>query len=114
MKTQIFSILVFGSLRYCRASSAQHARRIFARSLNAERPEGAREVRVSLEQVRYTGRIVPDQLGAIGYDAEVKRMPQRFRDDTAGESYMSAENVKDAKSDEAVKNAESIVSAYFD
>lgn len=114
MKTQIFSILVFGNLRYCRASSAQQARRIFARSLNADRPEGAREIRVSIDQVRFVGRIVPASVGVVGYDAEVKRMPQRFRDDTAGESYMSAENVKDAKSDEAVKNAEAIVSAYFD
>lgn len=114
MKTAIFSILAFGNLRYCRAENAQQARRIFARSINADRPEGAREVRVSIEQVRYIGQIVPAQLGAVGYDQEVKRPPQRFRDETIGESYMNAENTRDAESDKAVKNAESIISAYFD
>ena len=114
MKTQIFSILVFGSLRFARASSAQQARRIFARSLNADRPEGAREVRVSIDQVRFIGRMLPENLGAIGYDRECNRMPQRFRDETEGESYMSADNIRDAESDKSVKNAEAIVSAYFD
>ena len=114
MKTQIFSILVFGSLRFARAQDAQHARRIFARSLNADRPEGSRDVRVSLAQVRYVGTITPAQLGAKGYDTECNRMPQRFRDEMAGESYMNAENVRDAKADTAVRNAESIISAYFD
>lgn len=114
MKTAIFSILVYGNLRYCRAQSAQQARRIFARSINAERAEGEREVRISIDQVRFIGRIVPAQLGAIGYDRECNRMPQRFRDETEGESYMSADNIRDAESDKAVKNAESIISAYFD
>ena len=113
MKTAIFSMLAFGSLRFARAQDAQHARRIFARSINAARPEGSREVRISLSQVRYVGTILPEQIGAVGYDTECKRMPQRFRDDTAGESYMSAENARDAKADESVKNAESIVAAYF-
>jgi len=114
MKTNIYSILVFGSLRYARASNAQQARRIFARSLNADRPEGARAIRVSVEQVRYVGSMLPDHVGAAGYDRECNRMPQRFRDETEGESYMSVENVKDAKADSAVRNAEAIVSAYFD
>lgn len=107
-------MLAFGSIRYARASSAQQARRIFARSLNADRPDGARAIRVSLDQIRYVGSMLPAHLGAKGYDEEVKRMPQRFRDETAGESYMSVENVKDAKADSAVKNAEAIISAYFD
>ena len=107
-------MLVFGNLRYARASNAQQARRIFARSINADRPKDAREIRVSIDQVRYVGTITPANLGAIGYDAEVKRPPQRFRDETSGESYMSVENVKDAKADSAVKNAEAIISAYFD
>lgn len=113
MKTQIYSMLAFGSMRYARAQDAQHARRIFARSLNADRPEGARAIRISLEQVRYVGTMLPENIGAVGYDAECKRMPQRFRDDTVGESYMSANNVREAKADESVKNAESIVAAYF-
>lgn len=107
-------MLAFGSMRYARASSAQQARRIFARSLNADRPEGARAVRVSIDQVRYVGTMLPGNIGAAGYDRECNRMPQRFRDETAGESYMSVENVKDAKADSAVRNAEAIVSAYFD
>lgn len=106
-------MLAFGSLRFARAQDAQHARRIFARSINADRPEGARAIRVSIDQVRYVGTMLPQHIGATGYDQEVKRMPQRFRDDTASESYMSAENIKDAKADETVKNAESIISAYF-
>jgi hypothetical protein len=114
MKTKIFSMPAFGSMRYARASSAQQARRIFARSLNADRPEGARAVRVSIDQVRYVGTMLPSNIGAAGYDRECNRMPQRFRDETAGESYMSVENVKDAKADSAVRNAEAIVSAYFD
>ena len=114
MKTQIYSMLAFGSMRYCRAQDAQQARRIFARSINADRPKDSREIRVSLEQVRYVGSMLPEHVGAKGYDEECKRMPQRFRDDTAGESYMSTENIKDAKADNAVKNAESIISAYFD
>lgn len=114
MKTQIYSMLAFGSMRYARAENAQQARRIFARSINADRKESDQPIRVSIEQVRYVGRIVPDQLGAIGYDKECNRMPQRFRDETEGESYMSADNLRDAKADEAVKNAESIVAAYFD
>ena len=113
MKTAIFSMLAFGSLRYARAQDAQHARRIFARSINAARPEGSREVRISLSQVRYVGTMLPEHIGAAGYDKESKRIPQRFRDETLGESYMSAENVRDAKADESVKNAESIISAYF-
>lgn len=113
MKTKIFSMLAFGAMRYARAQDAQHARRIFARSLNASRPEGSRELRVSVEQVRYVGTMLPDSIGATGYDMECKRMPQRFRDETAGESYMNADNIRDAKADETVKNAESIVAAYF-
>ena len=58
--------------------------------------------------------ITPASLGAAGYDAECNRPPQRFRDEMAGESYMNAENIRDAKADSAVKNAESIISAYFD
>lgn len=114
MKTNIYSILVFGSLRYARASNAQQARRIFARSINADRPKDSREIRVSIDQVRYVGTITPANLGAKGYDEEVKRPPQRFRDETSGESYMSVENTRDAESDKAVKNAEAIISAYFD
>ena len=114
MKTQIFSILVFGSLRFARASSAQQARRIFARSINADLPKGSRAVRVSIEQIRYVGTMLPAHIGAKGYDDACKRMPQRFKDETEGESYMSAENARDAKADETVKNAEAIVSAYFD
>lgn len=114
MKTKIFSMLAFGSMRYARAQDAQHARRIFARSLNADLPDGAREIRVSIDQVRYVGTITPAHLGVKGYDQACNRMPQRFRDETAGESYMSVENVKDAKADSAVKNAEAIISAYFD
>lgn len=114
MKTQIYSILAFGNLRYARAANAQQARRIFARSLNADRPDGAREIRVSIDQIRYVGSMLPANIGAAGYDREGNRMPQRFRDETSGESYMSVENVKDAKADSAVKNAEAIVSAYFD
>ena len=114
MKTQIYSLLAFGSMRYARAQDAQHARRIFARSINADRPDGARAIRVSIDQVRFVGRIVPAQLGAVGYDRECNRMPQRFRDETEGESYMSAENTRDAESDKVVRNAESIVAAYFD
>ena len=57
--------------------------------------------------------MLPESVGAIGYDAECKRMPQRFRDETEGESYMNADNIRDAESDKAVKNAESIVAAYF-
>lgn len=113
MKTQIYSMLAFGSMRFARAQNAQQARRIFARSINADRPEGARPIRVSIDQVRYIGTMLPGNIGATGYDKECNRMPQRFRDDTAGESYMSAENIKDAKADESVKNAESIVAAYF-
>jgi len=113
MKTQIFSIVIFGSMRYARAENAQQARRIFARSINADRKESDRPIRISLDQIRYVGQIVPAQLGAIGYDAECKRMPQRFRDETEGESYMNADNLRDAESDKAVKNAESIVAAYF-
>ena len=114
MKTQIFSILVFGSLRFARAQDAQQARRIFARSINADLPKGSREIRVSLEQVRYVGSMLPEHIGAKGYDDACKRMPQRFRDETEGESYMSAYNIREAKADETVKNAEAIVSAYFD
>ena len=114
MKTNIYSMLAFGSLRYARAQDAQQARRIFARSINADRPKDSRAIRVSVDQVRYVGAITPANLGAKGYDEEVKRMPQRFRDETSGESYMSVENVKDAKADSAVKNAESIIAAYFD
>ena len=114
MKTTIFSMLAFGSMRFARASNAQQARRIFARSINASRPEGSREIRISIDQVRYVGTMLPESIGAVGYDQEAKRMPQRFRDDTAGESYMNAENIRDAKADESVKNAESIVAAYFD
>ena len=113
MKTAIFSMLAFGSMRFARAQDAQHARRIFARSINAARPEGSREVRISLSQVRYVGMMLPESIGAAGYDQEAKRMPQRFRDETVGESYMSAENARDAKADESVKNAENIVAAYF-
>ena len=113
MKTQIYSMLAFGSMRYARAENAQHARRIFARSINASRPEGARTIRVSIDQIRFVGRMLPETIGAAGYDQEVKRMPQRFRDETIGESYMSTENMRDAKADETVKNAESIISAYF-
>lgn len=114
MKTQIYSMLAFGSLRFARASSAQQARRIFARSLNADRPDGARSIRVSIDQIRYVGSMLPAHIGAVGYDAEVKRPPQRFRDDTVGESYMSTENIRDAKADATVRNAEAIISAYFD
>lgn len=114
MKTQIFSMLAFGSLRFARAQDAQHARRIFARSINAGLPKGARAISVSLEQVRYIGMFLPTHVGAAGYDTECNRMPQRFLDDTVGESYMNAENIRDAKADTAVKNAESIISAYFD
>jgi len=114
MKTAIFSMLAFGSMRFARAQDAQQARRIFARSLNADRPKDSREVRVSIEQVRYVGTMLPAHVGAKGYDDECKRMPQRFRDETAGESYMNVENIRDAKADETVKNAESIISAYFD
>ena len=114
MKTQIFSMLAFGSMRYARAENAQQARRIFARSLNADRPDGARAIRVSIEQVRYVGSMLPAHVGAVGYDKECNRMPQRFRDETENESYMSAENTRDAESDKAVKNAEAIISAYFD
>lgn len=114
MKTQIYSILAFGNLRYARAASAQQARRIFARSINADRPKDSRAIRVSVEQVRYVGTMLPANIGAAGYDKECNRMPQRFRDETAGESYMSVENVKDAKADSAVRNADAIVSAYFD
>lgn len=114
MKTKIFSMLAFGSMRYARAENRFQARRIFARSLNADRPDGAREIRVSLNQIRYVGSMLPDHVGAAGYDRECNRMPQRFRDDTAGESYMSAEVIRDAKADNAVKNAEAIISAYFD
>ena len=114
MKTDIYSIIAFGSLRYARASSAQQARRIFARSLNADRAKDSREIRVSIDQVRYVGSMLPAHIGAAGYDAECNRQPQRFRDETSGESYMSVENVKDAKADSAVKNAEAIISAYFD
>lgn len=110
MKTKIFSMLAFGTMRYARAQDAQHARRIFARSLNASMPKGSREIRVSVEQVRYVGHIVPDSIGAAGYDAEVKRMPQRFRDETVGESYMSD---KSLETDTIRNNAESIVSALF-
>lgn len=114
MKTKIYSMLAFGSMRYARASSAQQARRIFARSINADRPKDSRAIRVSVDQVRYVGTITPASLGAKGYDEEVKRPPQRFRDETSGESYMSVENTRDAESDKAVKNAEAIISAYFD
>lgn len=114
MKTNIYSLLVFGSMRYARAENAQQARRIFARSINADRKETDRPIRVAIDQVRYIGQVVPAQLGAIGYDKECNRMPQRFRDETENESYMSAENTRDAESDKAVKNAESIIAAYFD
>ena len=114
MKTNIYSMLAFGSMRYARASNAQQARRIFARSINADRPKDAREIRVSLEQVRYVGSILPAHIGAAGYDKECNRPPQRFRDEMAGESYMNAESIRDAKADSAVKNAEAIISAYFD
>ena len=114
MKTNIFSLLAFGSMRYCRAMDRFQARRIFARSLNADRPKDARAVRVSIDQIRYVGTMLPSHIGAKGYDEECKRMPQRFRDETVGESYMSVENIKDAKADSAVKNAEAIISAYFD
>ena len=107
-------MLAFGSLRFARASNAQQARRIFARSINADRPKDSREIRVSIDQVRYVGSMLPANIGAAGYDAECNRPPQRFRDEMAGESYMSVENVKDAKADSAVKNAEAIISAYFD
>lgn len=114
MKTNIYSLLVFGSLRYARANNAQQARRIFARSINADRPKDSRAIRVSVDQVRYVGAITPASLGAKGYDEEVKRPPQRFRDETSGESYMSADVIRDAKADNAVKNAEALISAYFD
>lgn len=114
MQAYIFTVLAFGHLRYCRAENAQQARRIFARSLNAERPEGAREIRISLEQVGFIGHMLPASVGATGYDDAVKKMPQRFKDDTIGESYMSADIIKDAAADKAVKNAESIIAAYFD
>jgi hypothetical protein len=110
MKTAIFSLLAYGSLHYARAQDAQHARRIFSRSLNASLPDGARAIRVSIEQVRYVGRIVPPQLGATGYDAACKRMPERFRDETAGESYM---NPQGFESDRIRNNAEDIVSELF-
>lgn len=113
MKTQIFSIVIFGATRYARAENAQQARRIFARSINADRKESDRAIRISLDQIRYVGQMVPEQLGAIGYAQEVKRLPQRFRDETAGESYMSADNFRDVAADKTVKNAEMIVSAYF-
>jgi hypothetical protein len=112
MKNQIFALLTAN--RFCRAESAESARRIFARSLNADRPEGAREIRVSITQVRAIGFALPHNIGVLGYDEAVKKMPQRFTDDTVGQSYMNAENVKAAKADETVKNAESIIAAYFD
>lgn len=107
-------MLAFGSLRYARANNAQQARRIFARSINADRPKDSRAIRVSVDQVRYVGTITPASLGAAGYDRECNRMPQRFRDETVGESYMSADVIRDAKADNAVKNAEALISAYFD
>ena len=114
MKTNIYSILAFGSLRFARASNAQQARRIFARSLNADRKDGARAIRVSIDQIRYVGSTLPAHVGTKGYDKECNRPPQRFRDEMAGESYMNAESIRDAKADSAVKNAEAIISAYFD
>jgi hypothetical protein len=114
MQTEIFSTIVFGALRYCRAENRAQARRIFARSINADRKEGARAISVSLEQIRYAGMFLPAHVGATGYDQACNRMPQRFRDELAEESYMSAENIRDAKADTAVKNAETIISAYFD
>lgn len=107
-------MLAFGSMRYARANNAQQARRIFARSINADRPKDAREIRVAIDQVRYVGMITPASLGAAGYDRECNRMPQRFRDEIAGESYMSADNLRDAEADKAVKNAEAVISTYFD
>lgn len=103
-----------GMNRFCRAQSAESARRIFSRSLNADKSEGARPITVSIDQVCRLGHMAPAWLGASGYDDAVKKMPQRFKDDTIGESYMSADIIKDAAADKAVKNAESIIAAYFD
>lgn len=113
MKTQIFSIVIFGATRYARAENAQQARRIFARSINADRKESDRPIRISLDQIRYVGRMVPDALGMLGYREACNRKLRRFMDETAKESYMSADNFRDAEADKTVKNAESIVSAYF-
>ena len=110
MKTNIFSMLAFGSMRFARAQDAQHARRIFARSLNADLPKGSREIRVSLEQVRYVGTMLPHHIGAKGYDTECNRMPQRFKDETAGESYM---NEKGFETDAIRNNAESVIDNLF-
>ena len=110
MKTNIFSMLAFGSMRYCRAQDRFQARRIFARSLNADRPKDLREIRVSLEQIRYVGSMIPEHLGAKGYDTECNRMPQRFKDETAGESYM---NEKGFETDAIRNNAETVIDNLF-
>lgn len=110
MKNSIFSVTAFGAVRYARAENRVQARRIFARSLNAELPKGSREIRVSIDQIRFVGSILPATVGAKGYDQAANRMPQRFRDDTEGESYMSE---KGFETDAIRNNAEAVISGLF-
>lgn len=110
MKNQIYTMLTMN--RFCRAQDAQHARRIFARSLNADRPEGSRPVTVSIEHVRAI-RALPHNVGILGYDEEVKRMPQRYRDEESAQSYNTGLSARYAKRDKGIENAENVVADLF-
>jgi hypothetical protein len=66
-KGQIYFIRHHNTMRLCRAHTAEQARRIFARSINAETDNG-RHIRISLEQVReYIGNL--SDIAQSGYDA---------------------------------------------
>ena len=54
--------------------------------------------------------MLPDHIGAAGYDKECNRMPQRFRDETEGESYM---NTQALETDTIRNNAESLITELF-
>jgi hypothetical protein len=111
MKNQIYTMLTMN--RFCRAPSAEAARRIFSRSLNADKPEGSRPIAVSLAHVRAI-HALPHNVGILAYDEEVKRMPQRYRDEEAAQSYNTGLSARYAKRDKGIENAENVVSSLFD
>jgi hypothetical protein len=97
-------MVAFGIVRYCRARDAAEARRVFARSINADRKEGDRPYPVSIGQIRKQTPFYIGMVAQKGYDEACKRMPVRFMDDDARESWANvgaSENAKESKLESA-------------
>ena len=105
-------MVAFGIVRYCRARDAAEARRVFARSINADKKEGERLYTVSLSQVRKQTPFYIGMVAQKGYDEACKRMPLRFMDEDARESWANVGASENAK-ESALETAKAELAALF-